>query len=52
MEYIPTVLICIGLVALFAFLIYSLVRDKKKGKGCCGSCANCNLCDKTEKENK
>ncbi len=52
MEYLPTVLICIGLVAFVALLIYSLVRDKKKGKGCCGGCGSCTLCDGKKTENK
>ena len=37
-----TILIVAVLVAFFALLIYSLVRDKKKGKSsCCGGCAGC-----------
>lgn len=42
-PYIGTVLVCVALAAVFALLIRSLVRDKKKGKplcgGQCGSCA-------------
>lgn len=50
MEYLPTVLICIGLAAFVGLLIYSLIRDKKKGKGCCGCCSDCSLCgNKKEK---
>ena len=43
LQYLPTIIICIVLAALFGLLIWSLVRDKKKGKsscgGCCSSCA-------------
>lgn len=37
----PTVLICLGLAAFVALLVYSLVRDKKKGRSCCGGCGGC-----------
>ena len=41
-QNIGTILICVALVAVFALLILSLVRDKKKGKAsCCGGCAGC-----------
>ncbi len=43
LQYLPTVLICLALAALFGLLLWSLIRDKKKGKsscgGCCSSCA-------------
>lgn len=42
-QYIGTIIICLVLVAVFGLLIWSLIRDKKKGKsscgGCCSSCA-------------
>ena len=42
-QYLGTIIICLVLVAIFALLIWSLIRDKKKGKsscgGCCSSCA-------------
>ncbi len=37
----PTILICIALAAFVGFLIFGLVRDKKKGKSCCGGCSGC-----------
>lgn len=41
-EYYPTVLICLGLVAIVALIIRSIVKDKKKGKSTCGcNCAHC-----------
>ena len=41
-QNIGTILICAVLIAFFALLIWSLVRDKKKGKSsCCGGCAGC-----------
>lgn len=53
MEYLPTILICIGLVAFVALLIASLVSDKKKGKSSCGgSCSTCGLCSGRNTENK
>ncbi|MBE6586162.1 MAG: FeoB-associated Cys-rich membrane protein [Ruminococcaceae bacterium] len=49
LQYLPTILICIALAALFGLLLWSLIRDKKKGKsscgGCCSSCAmGCHDC--------
>lgn len=41
-QNIGTILICAVLIAFFALLIRSLVRDRKKGKSsCCGGCAGC-----------
>ena len=41
-NHIFTILICAVLIAFFALLIRSLVRDRKKGKSsCCGGCAGC-----------
>ncbi len=41
-QNIGTILICAALVAVFALLIRSLIRDKKKGRSsCCGGCAGC-----------
>ena len=39
---LPTILIIAGLILFFGLLVYSLIRDKKKGKSsCCGGCAGC-----------
>lgn len=42
-QYLGTIIICLVLVAVFGLLVWSLIRDKKKGKsscgGCCSSCA-------------
>ena len=45
-QNIGTILIIAVLVAFFALLIWSLIRDRKKGKSsCCGGCAGCaNAC--------
>ena len=45
-QNIGTILIIAALAAFFALLIWSLIRDKKKGKSsCCGGCAGCaNAC--------
>ena len=41
-QHIGTILIITVLIAFFALLIWSLVRDKRKGKtSCCGGCAGC-----------
>ena len=43
-QNIGTILIIAALIAFFALLIWSLIRDKKKGKSsCCGGCAGCAL---------
>lgn len=37
-----TLLIIAVLVAFFGWLVYSLIRDARKGKSsCCGGCAGC-----------
>ena len=37
-----TILICAIIIAIFALLIVSLIRDKKAGRSSCGgSCAGC-----------
>ncbi len=41
-QYLPTILICLALAAVFGLLLWSLIRDKKKGKSSCGcSCSGC-----------
>jgi len=38
----PSIIICAVLIAVVALLIYSLIRDKKKGRSsCCGGCSGC-----------
>ena len=41
-QNIGTILIIAALAAFFALLIWSLIRDKKKGKSSCGGC--CSSC--------
>lgn len=36
-----TIIVCALIVAAVAGLIYSLIKDKKKGKTCCGGCSGC-----------
>ena len=37
-----TVIICAVLIAVVAAIIYSMIRNKKKGKSSCGcGCADC-----------
>ena len=44
---LPTILIIACLILFFGLLVYSLVRDKKKGKSsCCGGCAGCAMAGK------
>lgn len=40
-----TIIICAVLIAVVALLIYSLIRDKKKGKSSCGGCSGCAFSD-------
>ena len=41
-DHIFTILIIAALIAFFGWLLYTLIRDRKKGKSsCCGSCAGC-----------
>ena len=42
-----TILIIAVLIAFFGWLLYTLIRDKKKGKSsCCGGCAGCAMAGK------
>ena len=45
-QNVGTILVCAVIIAVFALLIRSLIRDRKKGKSsCCGGCAGCaNAC--------
>ena len=44
---LPTVLIIAALALFFGWLLYTLIRDKKRGKSsCCGGCAGCALAGK------
>lgn len=41
-SILPTVLICIALTAVVGLIVFSLIRDKRKGKSSCGcNCAHC-----------
>lgn len=41
-QHIGTILIIAVLMAFFGWLVYTLIRDKRKGKAsCCGGCAGC-----------
>ena len=47
LDHLPTILIIAGLILFFGLLVYSLIRDKKKGKSsCCGGCAGCAMAGK------
>ena len=46
-NHIFTILIIAVLAAFFGWLVYTLIRDKKKGKSsCCGGCAGCAMAGK------
>ncbi len=41
-QNIATMIICAVLVVVFGLMLWSLLRDKKKGRSsCCGGCAGC-----------
>ena len=43
---IPTVIICAVLVAIIGGIVWSLIRNKEKGKSSCGcGCASCAMKD-------
>ena len=53
LNHLPTILIIAGLILFFGLLLYSLIRDKKKGKSsCCGGCAGCAMAGKCHPEAK
>ena len=40
-KYLPTVLICAALVVVVGLIVFSLIRDKRRGKSSCGcNCAH------------
>ncbi len=45
-QNIATIIICAALAVMFGLMLWSLLRNKKKGKSsCCGGCAGCaNAC--------
>ena len=45
-QNIATIVICAALAVIFGLMLWSLLRDRKKGKSsCCGGCAGCaNAC--------
>lgn len=46
-AHIAVILICVALVAVLALAVWSLVRDKKRGKSSCGAnCAHCAMAGK------
>ena len=48
---LPTILIIAGLILFFGLLVYSLIRNKKKGKSsCCGGCAGCAMAGRCHPE--
>ncbi len=41
-QHIATIIICAVLAVIFGLMLWSLLRDKKKGRSsCCGGCAGC-----------
>ncbi len=41
---LATILIAIALAGISAYIIYTLIRDKKRGKSSCGAnCAHCSM---------
>lgn len=40
-NYGGTILVCAIIAAVMVLLVRSLIKDKKKGKTCCGGCAGC-----------
>ena len=43
-DNIVTIVICLVLILIVAGIIYSLIRDKKRGKSTCGNnCAHCTM---------
>lgn len=53
-EYLPTIFVCIVLGAIVALAIFTIVKDRKKGRSSCGcSCAGCAMschCHSQEKK--
>ena len=42
LKFLPTVLICAVLVLIVGAILYSLIRNRKKGKSSCGcGCSSC-----------
>ncbi len=44
-QNLGTILIAIGLACAVALSIRAIIRDKRRGKSCCGgSCGQCSAC--------
>ena len=44
-ENMGTILVSLGLAAIVAAILWSMRKDRKKGKhACCGDCAQCGMC--------
>ena len=39
---LPTIIVCLILAAIVVWIIYTMIRNKKQGKSCCGG--NCSGC--------
>ena len=52
----PTIIVSFVLLCIVAAIIFSLIRQKKKGKrSCCGGCNGCALagmCHKSQEESE
>ena len=50
---IATILICLGLCAVVGLIVFSLVRDKRRGKSSCGcKCSGCAMQGKCHPKTK
>ena len=48
-----TVLICLGLCALVGLIVFSLIRDRRRGKSSCGcNCSHCAMKGKCHPKTK
>ena len=46
-----TLLVCLILLGIVAFIVMQLRKDKKKGKSSCGgNCAHCGMCNSCHKK--
>jgi len=44
------ILIIVILAAVFAFVLFLMIRRKKQGKSCCGDCSACQGAGRAESE--
>lgn len=54
LEYLPTAIVALALIAIVAAIIARMFKDRKRGKSCgCGcGCSGCPMAGECKKDNR